>query len=450
MNSVMWSRLQFGLTAGFHFLFPPLTIGLAALIAIMEFLYWRTDQGIYDRLSRFWTRIFIIPFVIGVATGITMEFQFGTNWSSYARFVGDIFGAPLAAEGLLAFFLESSFVGILVFGRDRLSRAMRFWAAFFVALGSALSALWIIIADSWMQTPAGFRVEGGRAVLTNFLAAALNPSTLPRFLHVIAASFTTGGFFVLAISAYYLLRGRNLELARRSLKLALGFTAVVALLQIYLGDVHAKEVAAQQPVKLAAYEGLWQTQTKAPLLLIGWPEPSQSKTAFAIGVPGVLSYLAKGQTSAPVQGLNAFPPANRPPILPVFISFHLMVWLGFFFAFLVLWGLYLWRRGRLFTSNTYLKALLYSLPLPFLANELGWISAEIGRQPWIVYGVLRTNQAASPLPGAEVVLTTVLFVVVYSFLFGSMLHLLRREIGRGLTEEPAVLPIPSAGPSVTL
>lgn len=443
MSSVALSRLQFGLTAGFHFLFPPLTIGLSLIIAIMEYAYYRTKDQTYDRLSRFWTRLFIIPFVIGVASGITLEFQFGTNWSQYSRFVGDIFGAPLAAEGILAFFLESSFVGLLVFGRDRISQAMRVWSAVFVALGSALSALWIIIANSWMQTPAGYRLQGGHAVLTNFFAAALNHSTIPRFLHVIDASWITGGFFVLGVSAYYLLKGRNLELAKPSLKIALVFTAIVSLLQIYLGDVQAKEVALQQPVKLAAYEGLWQTQTRAPLLLVGWPDPARGKNDFTIGVPGLLSYLSHGRASAPVQGLDAFPPQNRPPILPIFLSFHLMVWLGFYFALLLLWGLYLWRRGRLFTQNVYLKFLLYSLPLPFLVNELGWMSTEIGRQPWIVYGVLRTALAASPLPAPQVEITIALFVAIYTFLFGSMLYLLLREIRQGLSAESAPLTTPT-------
>lgn len=438
MDAVFLSRLQFGLTAFFHFLFPPLSIGLAALIAVIEFLHWRSKKEIYDRLVRFWSRLFIITFAVGVATGITMEFQFGTNWSQYSKFVGDIFGAPLAAEGVFAFFLESTFVGLLIFGRDKISNGMRFFSALMVALGSVLSAFWIIVANSWQQTPAGYQIEGGRAVMTNFLAAVFNPSTVPRYLHTVDGAFMTGAFFMLGVSAYFLLKNKALDIAKPSLKIALVFALCVTLAQIFIGDWHAKEVAAAQPAKLAAFEGVWQTESHAPLLVFGIPDTSSEKTRLAVGVPGMLSFLAKGNASGTVKGLKDFPAADRPPVVATFTFFHLMVAIGIYLGLLILWALYLLRKGKLYQNRLVLKLLFYAIPLPFLANELGWLAAEIGRQPWIVYGVLKTVNAASPLPAVQVLISTIAFVLAYSFLFTAVIYLLRREIKKEMGEVSAV------------
>lgn len=434
MDAVFLSRLQFGLTAFFHFLFPPLSIGLAALIAVIEFLHWRSKKEIYDRLARFWSRLFIITFAVGVATGITMEFQFGTNWSQYSKFVGDIFGAPLAAEGVFAFFLESTFVGLLIFGRDKISNGMRFFSALMVALGSVLSAFWIIVANSWQQTPAGYQIEGGRAVMTNFLAAVFNPSTVPRYLHTVDGAFMTGAFFMLGVNAYFLLKNKALDIAKPSLKIALVFALCVTLAQIFIGDWHAKEVAAAQPAKLAAFEGVWQTESHAPLLVFGIPDTSSEKTRLAVGVPGMLSFLAKGNASGTVKGLKDFPAADRPPVVATFTFFHLMVAIGIYLGLLILWALYLLRKGKLYQNRLVLKLLFYAIPLPFLANELGWLAAEIGRQPWIVYGVLKTVNAASPLPAVQVLISTIAFVLAYSFLFTAVIYLLRREIKKEMGE----------------
>ncbi len=444
MDPVTLSRIQFGLTAGFHFLFPPVTIGLALLIAVMEFLFWRRSDPIYDRMARFWSRIFIIYFVAGVATGITMEFQFGTNWSEYAKFVGDIFGAPLAAEGIFAFFLESTFVGLLAFGRDRISRGMRFVSALLVALGSTLSAFWIIVANSWQQTPVAYRIEGNRAVLTDFLAAVFNPSTLPRYLHTVDASLITGAFFAMGISAYLLLRNRNTDLAKRSLVIALVVAVVAAPLQIVLGDAHAREVAQYQPAKLATFEALWDTTAHAPLDIVAIPVPSENKNLVAIGIPGLLSFLTQGSTAASVTGLNDIPPAERPPMIPTYTSFRVMVLLGMYFAALMLWGLYLWWRQTLFGHKLYLKLLMYSAPLPLLADETGWLAAELGRQPWAVYGVLRTAEAASPLPAAAVLLTTVGFTVLYTALVAGVWYLTSWVIKSALAEGSPATATPPA------
>lgn len=438
MDAIFLSRLQFGLTAFFHFIFPPLTIGLATLIAVIEFLFWRTGKELYDQMARFWFKLLSIIFVIGVATGITMEFQFGTNWSQYSRFVGDIFGAPLAAEGVFAFFLESTFMGLLLFGRDRISKTMRFIASLFVALGSTLSAFWIIVANSWQQTPAGFKIEGGRAVLTDFAAAVFNPSTVPRYLHTVDAAYITGAFFMLGISAYFLLKNRNVAIAKKSLKIALIFAVVSVMAQGLLGDFHAKQVAVTQPAKLAAFEGMWESRANAPLNLFGLPSSAQERTLLSVGVPGMLSWLVHGDTGAKIQGLRDFAPADRPPVLATYWSYRVMIFLAGWFVLLVLWGGYLLLKGRVYTHRGFLKAALYSMVLPVIANEFGWFAAEIGRQPWVVQGLLRTGEAVSPLPAYQILITTFLFVAVYSCLLGLLIFLMRKEIKKAAGTDSGV------------
>ncbi len=437
MEALFLSRLQFGLTAFFHFFFPPLSIGLATIITVMEFRYWRTNKDTYDKMSRFWFKLFAIIFAVGVASGITMEFQFGTNWSEYSKFVGDIFGAPLAAEGVFAFFLESTFMGLLLFGRDRISRTMRFWATFFVAFGSTLSAFWIIVANSWQQTPAGYKIEGGRAILTDFAAAVFNPSTMPRYLHTVDGAYITGAFFVMGISAYFLLKKRNLEIAKPSMKIAVIFALVAVLAQGVLGDTHAKQVAVTQPAKLAAFEGMWETQKNAPLNLVGFPSPSQEKTGMAIGVPGALSWLVYGDKNAEIPGLKAFAPSERPPVLLTYWSYRFMIFLFGWFALLVLWGVWLLAKGKLYTNQNFLKAAYYSMLLPLVVNEAGWIAAEVGRQPWIVQGLLKTGVAASPLPAYQIALSILLLVVVYSGLLGALVLLIKKEVRKAAQLEDA-------------
>lgn len=438
MDVVFLSRLQFGLTAFFHFFFPPLTIGLITFITIVEFFYWRTGKEIYDRMARFWFKLFTIVFAVGVASGITMEFQFGTNWSEYSKFVGDIFGAPLAAEGVFAFFLESTFLGLLIFGRDKISKNMRFLATFLVALGSTLSAFWIIVANSWQQTPTGYKIEGGRAILTNFAAAVFNPSTLPRYLHVVDAAYITGAFFVMGVSAYFLLKDRQKDIAKKSMKIALIFAFVAVLAQGLLGDIHAREVATYQPAKLATFEGLWDTQSNAPLNIFGIPNAANEKIGFNIGVPGLLSWLVHGNTGAEIKGLKSFAPQDRPPLQATYWSYRVMIAAAVWFVLLVIWGAILLARGKVYTNRKFLNAAFYSMLLPLLVNEAGWLSAEIGRQPWIVQGLLRTKAAISPLPAYQILLTIILFVVVYSGLLAALIHLMRREIKKALGEDTVV------------
>ncbi len=431
MDAVLLARLQFGFTAGFHFLFPPTTLGLTLIILILETLYLKSKLEPYKTLSSFLVKILGLVFVMGAATGITLEFAFGNNWSNYARVVGDVFGAPLAAEGILAFFLESIFLGVLVFGRPKVSPGLYWLSCFLVFFGSHLSGLWIIMANSWMQTPDGFKMEGGRALLTNFFRAALNHSTLVRFGHTIAAGWITGSLAAAAMAAWLILKNRSPQAAKLLLRTALGVFIIVSLLQLGLGHLHSVQVAQTQPEKMAAYEALWQTRPAAPFTVFGIPDPKSQKIHLQLAVPGMLSFLIHFDTSASVKGLNEFPPRERPPVLLPFLSYHLMILMGLVFIGLALWGLPLWIKKKAHASRVYLKLLLLAVPLPYLANELGWIGAEVGRQPWAVYRVLRTAEAASPVvPAGQILFTLILFGVVYLLIgivgFSAILKIIKK------------------------
>jgi cytochrome d ubiquinol oxidase subunit I len=443
MDVVWLARLQFGLTIAFHFLFPPITIGLALLIALAETARWRTGQDRYERFSDFWLKILAVTFVVGVASGIVMEFQFGTNWAGYSRFVGDVFGAPLAAEGVFAFFLESGFVGLLLLGRRRISSGLRCFSAWMVALGSTLSAFWILVANSWMQTPAGYAVVDGRARLTDFWAAVFNPSTVPRVLHTLAACWAMGAFVMAAVGAWYFLKGRPGDVARLSLRLGLVAAFLSTVLVFLTGDRHARQVAHTQPAKFAAMEGLYSTQPGASLILFALP-PRQDgpRPGPELVITHLTSFLAFGNFQAPVKGLDEFPRDQWPPVAVTFLSFHHMVILGNLMAAVTLAGLVLLWLGRLETARWWQRLMVLSAPLPVLAIQLGWLTAEVGRQPWIVYGVLRTRDAVSRAVGApQVLFSIILFSIVYALLGMLWLYLLRKEIVHG----PAARPLP-AGP----
>jgi cytochrome d ubiquinol oxidase subunit I len=400
-------------------------MGLGVVLVIVASLRLRRPDEVYDRMLRFWTHIFGVVFAGGVATGVVMEFEFGTNWAGYSRFVGDIFGAPLAAEALIAFFLESSFLGILLFGGRRVSRRTHFIATLMVALGATLSAFWIVAANSWQQTPAGFHIVHGRAELTNFWAAVFNPSTVLRFLHAVLGSWVTAAVFVGSLSAYYLLRGRHQEFARRSLRLALVFGLVAVAAEVVVGDAHTRQVARTQPEKFAAIEVLHHTQEGAPLAVVGQPLPE-------VLLPKLLSFMTYFDFNARVTGLDAFAPEDRPPVTATAMSFHAMLWLGLGLAVVLGLGGFLWWRDRLFVSRRYLKLLCYCLPVPFVVNEVGWVTAEVGRQPWIVYRLLRTEEAFSrTVPAAQVAVSLLMFVVIYIGLVGLTLHLVRKKVLEG-------------------
>ncbi len=432
MDAVMLARIQFALTIGFHYLFPPLTIGLGWMIFHYNNRYQENGDAVSQQLARFWTKVFAISFIIGVASGIVMEFQFGTNWADYSRFVGDIFGAPLAAEGVFAFFLESSFLGILLYGRKRVSQRMYWFSSLMVAVGATLSAFWIVVANSWQQTPAGYEVVEGRAVLVNFWEAVFNPSTLPRYFHVVMGALTVGTFFILGTSAWQLLKGRHVEFARASMRSAVVPAFGVIMLTMVVGHHHGFQVSQTQPAKLAAFEGLWETQTEAPLMLFGWPDQEDETNRFALRIPGLVSLFIGGKFDTEVQGLKDFPPEDRPPVALSFWSFHLMFYMGMWMALVAFVGVILWLTKKLATTRLFLWAAALTVPVPFLANEFGWIAAEVGRQPWVVYGELRTADAvSSSVPAGQVLASIIMFSLIYSLLFGLWIYLLRRQFHRG-------------------
>ncbi len=432
MDAVLLARIQFAMTVGFHFLFPPLTIGMSWILVWMAAKYKNTESEFWRETLRFWVRLFTLSFAIGVATGITMEFQFGTNWADYSRYVGDIFGAPLAAEGLLSFFLESTFLGVLIFGWNRVKPKTIWFSTLMVAIGSSLSAFWIIVANSWMQTPAGYEIMEGRAVLVDFWAALFNPSTLPRYIHTINAALTTGAFFVLGISAWFLLKKKQVEFAKQSFRMGLIIGTVAVCGQALDGHASAVQVVHTQPEKLAAMEGMFETQKGAGLLVFGWPDQEAEKTHLRMEVPYALSLLTNGDTTSEYKGLKDFPKEEWPPVLATFASFHTMVGLwGIFFAF-VLVGVILYRRKTVYDNALYLKAAIVMIPLPFLANEFGWMVAEIGRQPWIVYKMLKTRDAISlTVSAGEILFSIILFGLIYALLFALWMFLLRKEIVKG-------------------
>ncbi len=432
MDAVMLSRIQFGLTAGFHFIFPPLTLGLTLVLLVLEGTFYRTGSPLYEKLSIFVTKILALVFVMGVASGIVLEFSFGTNWSTYSRMVGDIFGAPLAAEGIFSFFLESIFLGILVFGRNRVSRRAYLVSVFLVFFASHLSGLWIIIANSWMQTPAGYVIEGGRAVLTDFFAAALNHSTIQRFTHTIVGGWITGSLFLAGIAAWYLLRNRDVEAGRALLRVSLVVFIVTAVLQFGTGHAHSVQVARTQPAKMAAFEALWESQNGAPMSIIGIPDQKARKTHVEIAVPKLLSLLVNFDPDSRVQGLDEIPDQDEPPVLPVYLTYHGMIGLGSLFALIALAAAALMATKRLYGARWFLWALLFAIPLPFISNELGWMAAEIGRQPWAVQGVLRTADAASVVvPPWQILFTIIMFSAIFLLIFAVFIRLLIAIVRKG-------------------
>lgn len=441
MDAVFLARLQFGLTAGFHFLFPPTTLGLSLLLVIVETLYVKTKDAVYQRLSVYLVKILGTVFVMGVATGIALEFAFGNNWAAYSRTVGDIFGAPLAAEAVFSFFLESVFLGILVFGRDRVSARTYRLSAFLVFFGAHLSGLWIIIANSWMQTPAGFRLEGGRAVLTSFGQAAFNPSTVIRFVHTILGGWTTGALVAMAVAAWLLLKGRSAAAAGHLMKPALAVFAVSAVLQLGSGHLHSIQVTRTQPEKMAAFEAHWKTMDGAPFTVFGIPDEKNERTLLAVRIPKMLSMLVHLDPEGRVLGLDEFPKDERPPVFLPFAGYHLMILFGLLFILMGVWGVWLQARKKLATSRAYLKLVLFAVPLPYLANETGWIAAEVGRQPWAVFRVLRTSEAVSTVvPAGNILFSIVVFSLIYALIGVAGLTIILRTIRGGPGEPVAGAP----------
>lgn len=434
MDVELLARIQFAVTIGFHYIYPPLSIGLGVILVIMEGMYLKTKKKKYEEMTRFWVKVFALTFAMGVATGIVMEFEFGTNWASYSRFVGDVFGSALAAEGIFAFFLESGFLAVLVFGWDKVKPRTHFISTIMVAGGAHLSALWILIANSWMQTPAGHHIVGEgiarRAEIVDFWALVFNPSTMDRLSHTLSAAWLTGAFLVLSVSAYYLLKKKHIEFAKSSIKIALVVTVFASFLQLGTGHSSAKGVAENQPAKLAAFEGHYETKP-ADLYLFGWVD-NETKTTKGLKVPNMLTFLIYGNTTTPVKGLNEFAPEDRPPVNIVFQTYHAMVAIGMTIIGIGLLGLFFWKRKQLEHVTWFQKALVLAVILPQLGNQLGWMSAEIGRQPWIVYNIMRTKDALSKtVDASEILFSLIMFSLIYILLFILFIFLLDRKIKHG-------------------
>ncbi len=436
MDVEILSRIQFAFTVAFHYIYPPLSIGLGLFMVISEGLYLRTGNKLYEQLTRFWTKIFALTFGIGVATGIVMEFEFGTNWATYSRYVGDIFGSALAAEGIFAFALESGFLGVLLFGWNRVTPVVHFIATLGVWLGSMFSAVWIVVANSWQQTPAGYHVVGeglnARAEITDFWAMVFNPSSVDRLTHVWIGAFLAGTFLVLSVHAWYLLRGRHIEISKKAFQIALGIAMVSALAQLFTGHRSADGVAHNQPAKLAALEGHFDSLAVADLFILGWVN-KETQQVSGLKIPGGLTFMLHQNFTTPVKGLNAFPADERPTALnAIFQFYHLMVAIGMFLIALTLFAGWQWWRGKLFEQRWLLWIFVFAVFLPQIANQVGWYAAEMGRQPWVVYGLLRTSDALSAVVTAnQVLFSLIMFTLIYALLLVLFIYLLNKKIQHG-------------------
>jgi len=430
MDVLLLSRLQFAVATMFHFIFVPLTLGLSVIIAVMQTKYYRSGDEQYKRMAKFWGKLFLINFALGVVTGITLEFQFGTNWSRYSEYVGDIFGSLLAVEATVAFFLESTFLAVWVFGWERISKKLHLTSIWLVAIASNLSALWILLANGWMQHPVGYVIRNGRAELDDFLAVVTNSFGWQEFIHTVSGSWMLAGFFVTGVSAWHLLRRNEEDFFNKSFRIGAVFALVFSLVVAGQGHFHGNEVAATQPTKLAAMEAHWETMDGAPMYLLQMPNPfGEGNLVQALPIPGMLSILAYNDPGATVKGLNEWPEADRPPVFLTFISFRLMVGLGTLF---ILLGALTWFwRNRLQDKRWFLKTLVWIIPLPYIALQAGWIVAEVGRQPWIVYGLMRTSDAVSPIATEQVAVSLVAFILVYALLGAADIYLLRKYALQG-------------------
>src|SRR5215218_2329838 len=427
-DPVLIARLQFAFTITFHIIFPAFTIGLSAYIATLLVMWKATGRERYQRLARFWTRIFAVSFAMGVVSGIVLSYEFGTNWSQFSVFAGNVVGPLIGYEVLTAFFLEATFLGVMLFGWGRVPRWLQVFSAIAVAVGTAMSAFWILAANSWMQTPTGHEIVDGVAYPLDWWAIIFNPSFPYRLAHMLNASYLTAGFVVLAVGARLLLAGRDVEESRTMIRMALGLLAVLAPLQLVIGDLHGLNTLKHQPVKVAAMEAHWEDNTPAAFHIFAWPDEKAERNRFAISIPGGASFILTHNWRGLVPGLKSVPPADRPPVVNVFFAFRIMLAIGFFMIAAALYGAGLMLSGRLFETHWYLKVVSYAWWTGFVAVLAGWIVTESGRQPWIVHGVLRTADAVSPLPGTAVGATLLLFVLVYGIVFAMGIYYINRLI----------------------
>jgi len=439
LDPLLLSRIQFAFTVSFHIIFPSFTIGLAAWLLVLEALYLKTGKPIYMDIAQHWTKIFAVSFGMGVVSGVVLSYEFGTNWSELSRRGGNVIGPLMAYEVLTAFFLEAGFLGIMLFGRGRVPKGVHFFATAMVALGTVISAFWILSANSFMQTPTGYRVaEDGVLHVEDWWQVIFNPSFPYRFAHMVAAAYLTTALVVAGIGAWYILRERSVPHGKIMLGMGLSLLVWLAPLQLFIGDLHGLNTREHQPAKIAAVEAHWETQRGAPLILFAIPDPKTESNRYEIAIPKLGSLVLTHEWDGEVTGLKSFPPEDRPnPIIP-FFAFRVMVGIGLIMIAVGIAGSVLWLMGRLWTSRWFLRALVWVSPLGFLAVLSGWFVTEVGRQPWTVYGVLRTADAVSPVPGGSVLASLVLFVLVYGIVFGAGLYYILKLVQRGPDEAPPV------------
>jgi cytochrome d ubiquinol oxidase subunit I len=432
LDPVFLARIQFAFTVTFHIIFPSFTIGLAAYIATLMVLWVKTGTERYHRLARFWTKIFAVSFAMGVVSGIVLSYEFGTNWSRFSLTVGNVIGPLIGYEVIAAFFLEATFLGVLLFGWGRVPPWLQTMAAIFVAIGTTTSAFWILAANSWMQTPAGFEMRDGIAYPLDWVAVIFNPSFPYRLAHMVTAAYLTTAFVVLAVGARYLIAKRHVEEGRTMVRMAIGMIAVLAPLQLFIGDQHGLNTLKHQPLKVAAMEGHWDGSKPGALVLFAWPDEKAETNRFEISIPKGASLILKHDPDALFTGLKSVPPRDRPPVPSVFFAFRIMVGIGLLMIATGWLGVLLWWRGHVFESRWYLWPVSQGWWLGFVAVIAGWTVTETGRQPWLVSGILRTADAASPVPVASIATTLVLFVLVYSIVFSMGIYYINRLIARGM------------------
>jgi len=433
VDALFLSRLQFALTTMFHIIFPVLTIGLAVYLVVVEALWLRTRSEIYYRMYRFWVKIFAIHFAVGVVTGIVLEFEFGTNFARFSYAAANVFAPLMAFEALTAFFLEAGFLGIMLFGWKRVPKTVHFLSTCLVAFGANLSGFWIMAANAWMQVPSGYEIVNGRFMVTSFREAIFNAAFPSYLLHMLMASYLTAAFAVAGISAYFILQRRNVLFYRRSLGLALIMAVLWAPLQVIIGDLNGLRVAKYQPAKLAALEAHWETNEKggAPFVVFALPDGEEERNRWEFTVPNLLSLLITHSWEGRVPGLKEFPREDRPNVILPFWAFRVMVGIGFLYVLIMIWAFFLWKRGALFESRPFLWMLVAVQPLGFIATETGWMVAELGRQPWVIYGLMRTAEAASPVAAGNVVWSLTMFLCFFAVIGASYLYYVLKTLFRG-------------------
>lgn len=443
LDALFLSRIQFAFTVSFHIIFPAFTIGLSAYLALVEWKYLKTGKEVYKEIYLFLIKVFAVAFGMGVVSGIVMSYQFGTNWSTFSDKAGSVIGPLLAYEVLTAFFLEASFLGIMLFGWDKVSRKMHFVATLLVAIGTAISAFWILSANSWMQTPAGFEInEEGLFMPTNWIEVIFNPSMPYRLVHMLTAAYLTTGFVIGGVASWFLLKNRHVTHAKKMLKHILVLAFFVAPFQLFVGDLHGLNVYEHQPLKAAAIEAVWDTQKGAPLQLFAWPSEEQEKNLYSIAIPKGASFILTHDTDAEIKGLKDWPKEDRPPVAIVFWSFRIMVGLGLLMIFAGVAGAWLYYKDKLYSYKPYLRFMVAMGPSGFIAVLAGWFVAEVGRQPYTIYGFLRTSESASPILSEQVAFSLALFIIIYTLIFGSGTAYILNLFKKGITDKP-IPPIPA-------